>query len=319
MSAGLYDSKLVVDSDLSKLAPKFRTAVEAALTECANRGLDALVYEAYRSQALQARYYARGRTQIPPSQPVTNAPSNLLSWHGYGLAVDVISKAQGWNAGEPWFTQVAAVFKDAGCAWGGDWTQRDQPHFQWGLCKPSPSPLAREIVASQGVRGVWIAVGADDADNADVIARLALNPYARQAATILAARFPNVTFTSGRRSVKEQTAAMAGNIVLDRNYVRGTYKQTAISLTCQKWVDDNPAITNTSVVAAKLLEIFNSFPPAQVALFSRHLSGDAFDVEPVPIGGEPIMAFMQKLPNLDLFLSKEGSLDRWHAQFLSSG
>ena len=67
---------------------------------------------------------------VPPDRPVTNTPSDLYSWRGYGLAVDVISKAQHWAAPESWFRQLAAVFKKHGCSWGGDWTQRDLPHFQ---------------------------------------------------------------------------------------------------------------------------------------------------------------------------------------------
>lgn len=58
--------------------------VAAAIQECRAAGLDTFVYEAYRSQELQALYYARGRTIIPPVKPVTNAANNLYGWHGYG-------------------------------------------------------------------------------------------------------------------------------------------------------------------------------------------------------------------------------------------
>ena len=68
---------LIVSRDLELLAPKFRIAVQAAVAECRAAGLDAWVFEAYRSQELQALYYARGRTVIPPPRTVTNAPTNL--------------------------------------------------------------------------------------------------------------------------------------------------------------------------------------------------------------------------------------------------
>lgn len=97
MSAGRDDSKLTVNRDLTLLAPKFREAVEQAIADCKVRGYDAYVYEGYRSLELQQLYYARGRTIIPPTKTVTNAPSNLYSWHGYCLAVDVISIAHGWD------------------------------------------------------------------------------------------------------------------------------------------------------------------------------------------------------------------------------
>jgi peptidoglycan L-alanyl-D-glutamate endopeptidase CwlK len=158
MSSGQNDNIATVSSDLTRLAPKFREAVEAALRDCQERGIDAYVYEAYRSQELQALYYARGRTVIPPVRPVTNAPSNLYSWHGYCLAVDVISRSEYWNVPESWFSNVAQSFFKFGCKWGGDWKQRDLPHFQWGKCKPSPSDTARQIIAAEGMEAVWKAV-----------------------------------------------------------------------------------------------------------------------------------------------------------------
>jgi hypothetical protein len=160
MSAGLSTPSAVVHSDLTELAPGFEAAVRQALEACRAQQLPAVVYEAYRSQELQALYYARGRTQIPPWHTVTNARSNLYSWHGYGLAVDVIHETLEWDAPEAWFAQVASCFRAAGCRWGGEWKMRDLPHFQWGLCKPSPSDRARALMASGGVRAVWEAVGA---------------------------------------------------------------------------------------------------------------------------------------------------------------
>jgi hypothetical protein len=151
-------------NDVDYLAPLFRAAVERAITECNDpvNNLSAVVYETYRSNELQEVYYARGREVIPPPTPVTNAKTNLYSWHGYGLAVDVIHKTKGWDAGDKWFRDVAEIFKKHGCKWGGDWTSPDRPHFQWGKCKPSPSPVARELMRTRGVEAVWEAVGAID-------------------------------------------------------------------------------------------------------------------------------------------------------------
>ena len=155
MSAGHADPQLSVSRDLGLLAPKFRQAVESAIAECRAQDCDAYVYEAYRSNALQQIYYARGRSVIPPLRPVTNAASNLHSWHGYGLAVDVISASRGWNQPESWFKKVAGIFYQFDCKWGGDWTKPDLPHFQWGLCKPSPSDQARALLQSGGMESVW--------------------------------------------------------------------------------------------------------------------------------------------------------------------
>jgi hypothetical protein len=149
-----------VDRDLSRLAPAFRRAVEAAIAECRANGLDAFVYEASRSPGLAKLYYARGRTIKPPTKTVTNAPDETFTWHGYRLAVDVLSRARLWDAGDEWFAKVAVIFKRHGLKWGGDWKRKDLPHFQWGKCKPSPSARARELLATEGHTGVWRAVGA---------------------------------------------------------------------------------------------------------------------------------------------------------------
>jgi peptidoglycan LD-endopeptidase CwlK len=159
MSAGVSAESLI-SRDTTLLAPKFWEAVQAALAECATNNLDAFIYEAYRTEQLQSMYYARGRTVIPPTTTVTNASSNLYSWHGFGLAVDVISRSKEWDAGDAWFAQMGAIFKNHNCKWGGDWKMKDVPHVQWGPCKPSPSDNARAILASSGVQGVWEAVGA---------------------------------------------------------------------------------------------------------------------------------------------------------------
>ena len=167
MSAGAADAianfhaaNRTADPEL--LAPLFRAAVDAAIAECNSpaNALDAIVYETYRSNELQVVYYARGRTVRPPVTPVTNAMNHLYSWHGFGLAVDVIHRTKQWGPGDAWFERVAEIFKRNGCKWGGDWKQRDLPHFQWGLCRPSPSDEARAMMRTGGVLAVWQAVGA---------------------------------------------------------------------------------------------------------------------------------------------------------------
>ena len=160
MSAGATTSTLMPNRDVAVLAPRFRVAVERAIRAANEQGLDAIVYETYRSQQLQEAYFERGRSQVPPTAPVTNARSNLYSWHGFGLAVDVISKTKEWDVGPDWFARVAEHFRAESCRWGGEWKTKDLPHFQWGACKPSPSDVARQLYASGGLEAVWDAVGA---------------------------------------------------------------------------------------------------------------------------------------------------------------
>jgi peptidoglycan L-alanyl-D-glutamate endopeptidase CwlK len=156
-----------VHRDLDECAPKFAAAVRAGVQACRAHGLDAIVWEAYRTPELQLVYWHRGRpptTEYPG--PVTWAKSNLYSWHGYGLAVDVISECKHWKAGDAWFAAVAEEMKQHALDWGGDWKHRpDGPHFQWGTLKPTPSDRARALIqpgstlAAQ-MQLVWREVGA---------------------------------------------------------------------------------------------------------------------------------------------------------------
>ena len=168
MSARSSDTALMVNRDLDRLAPEFASAVRSAITECnagAKGGLRAMVYEGYRSAELQSLYYQRGRKIIPPSKPVTYAPSNLHSWHGFGLAVDVVHRDLFWEppGGVAWFQKVAAIFDKHGCTWGGRWTKPDPPHFQWGRCPPSPSDTVRSKFQDEGLQVVWELLEATEA------------------------------------------------------------------------------------------------------------------------------------------------------------
>ena len=159
MSSG-FSNDPQVQSSLSLLAPKFAIAVQSALRDANTDGMDAYVYESLRSDALAKLYYARGRTIIPPTTTVTNAPDSSWTWHGYSLAVDCISKSKQWDQPESWFKALSVHFARYGCKWGGDWKMKDLPHFQWGICKPSPSSVARTLLATSGMSSVWSAVEA---------------------------------------------------------------------------------------------------------------------------------------------------------------
>lgn len=140
------------DRDLTKLAPRFGLAVLNAMNECWRNGFDPIIHEGQRSDDLQRHYYARG---------VSKARSSLQSWHGYGLAVDVISKRHAWGAPVDWWEGVAAIFKRHGLDWGGDWKRFvDKPHFQWGTLRASPSHRAVKLLREGGVEAVWREVGA---------------------------------------------------------------------------------------------------------------------------------------------------------------
>jgi hypothetical protein len=90
---------------------------------------------------------------------------------------------------------------------------------------------------------------------------------------------------------------MASNIVSsnDRNWIKDTYK-AATAL--QSWVD-----------------VLDAMSDQDKGKVSKHLSGDAFDVQPQAKDGATIKGDIKKLPGLTKFLDREGGLERWHAQF----
>ena len=70
---------------LDVLAPKFRAALEAVLAQLP----DAIVAETLRTPERQAYLYGFGRDYDDDRGIVTQAPTHLTSWHGYGLAADI--------------------------------------------------------------------------------------------------------------------------------------------------------------------------------------------------------------------------------------
>jgi len=162
VSAGIdhADTDALVCSTLDGMPPKMRAAVEAALRECNDERLDAVLYESHRSEELQQIYYRRGRTEIPPDYTVTNVASAKYGWHFYWLAVDVISASRRWSVTADWRRRVTAIFKKHGLSAGAEWPHPDDPHYQWGKCRRSPSEECRALYAEGGLEAVWRAVGA---------------------------------------------------------------------------------------------------------------------------------------------------------------
>lgn len=148
------------------------------------------------------------------------------------------------------------------------------------------------------------------------IEALNLSDVARNAAYALKARCPQVIFTSGRRDKNGQASAMAYNVVRDRNFIGETYHSDA-GAACQQWVDNNADKVTQSDIAAGLAGVLNSLPDSVLAHLSKHLSGDAFDVQPVDpaSGGQAIIQAINGLAGLTKFLTSEGGMIRWHAQF----
>ena len=149
------------------------------------------------------------------------------------------------------------------------------------------------------------------------IADLDLGASAKAAAEDLLAQFPSdVKFTSGRRSIAEQASAMAPNVVANRRWIEQTYKASPQRTALQKWVDDHPTATTEAAISAGLEGVMKKWTEAEQRNFSRHITGDAFDVQPVAGDtGEKIKQAIAKLPKLHWHAFSEGGLVIWHAQF----
>ncbi len=144
------------------------------------------------------------------------------------------------------------------------------------------------------------------------IEELQLEAVARKAATILHNKYPQLQFTSGRRSIFQQAHAMARNVVLNRKWIGQTYLAGA---KLQRWVDTHPGAKTVDAITAGLEQTLKTKPEAEFLKISRHLTGKAFDVKPVTANAKKIKADILQLPGLHKFLDKEGGLVRWHAQF----
>src|SRR5260370_10890688 len=146
------------------------------------------------------------------------------------------------------------------------------------------------------------------------IEELQLEPVAEEAARLLQQKHPNIEFTSGRRTIRQQAHAMAANIVLlkDRQWIGKTYLAGS---KLQKWVDDHPNAVTIDQITDGLEKTIDAMPETELLKISRHLTGRAFDIRPVTNNAAMIESDIRTLPGLQKFLDKEGDHVRWHAQF----
>jgi len=144
-----------------------------------------------------------------------------------------------------------------------------------------------------------------------LIDKLQLSPVAQNAAYTLKRLHPAVVFTSGRRTRADQARVMASNVMQNRFWIARTYMDSAAARACQRWVDHHPT-ANLERMQEGLTIVLVTFTDEQLVKLSRHLNGDAFDVQPVP--DRSILVSMRALPGTGKVLDHEGGLTRWHWQ-----
>jgi hypothetical protein len=173
---------------------------------------------------------------------------------------------------------------------------------------PAPQTPTRLIAAA--------AAGSSGHEVDAAIEALALRGRARIAAYALKKAHPTVVFTSGRRSLIDQARAMAQNVSKNRKWISETYAASTLGARCQRWLDINAKKTSQADIQQGLLDVLKAATDTERGHLSKHLSGDAFDVQPVTDDAEAIKRTLRKLVKpRGRFLDVEGGLVRWHAQF----
>lgn len=171
-----------IDRDPKALFPAFAETIQRFIAAWnLNNPLQPVqIFEAMRTRARQAELYAMGRTRPsnnrcvhqgkarefgtcpihPLGATVTNAPEGM-SWHNYGLAVDIVFDADpvkpglqaSWEAKFPW-DKLGALGMRMGLEWAGAWkTFREMPHFQ--DTKGLNLTEANELFRVGAMRAVW--------------------------------------------------------------------------------------------------------------------------------------------------------------------
>lgn len=141
--------------------------------------------------------------------------------------------------------------------------------------------------------------------------QLGLRGTALQAARDYEARYPDVVFTSGRRSLQDQARAMAQNVVVNRQWIGQTYKAAG---KLQAWVDAHPEAKSHASTEAGLLSVLQGMTDDERARVSCHLSGDAFDVKPDNDKGKDDYLKSLAVQYGGKYLDTEGGLRRRHWQ-----
>lgn len=156
------------DADPTHLAPWFA----AKLTRVIDRANVQLavhsylfrfaLFEGWRSNERQQWLYGSSRTYR--GRWLTNAQSCFKSWHGFGLASDVVPRvllADGSLGDFTWDVPagVWAILYDAavaeGCTTGLHWHSVDEDHVQPDNVKTTPSPAALAYYHTGGLAEVW--------------------------------------------------------------------------------------------------------------------------------------------------------------------
>ena len=147
---------------LNTLDPIVAAKLDLTVRECAEAGIEMLVYCTLRTCKEQARLYARGRTMehivkkaaslayrgfgflaqamedvAPVAGPIVTYAGPGESWHQFGLAADCVPMVDGkclWDARAHEWQVYGRIAEKNGLQWAGNWTRgREFPHVQFAM------------------------------------------------------------------------------------------------------------------------------------------------------------------------------------------
>lgn len=153
---------------LDLIAPWFQELLMRTITR-GNELLEAHGYyyrfqpfETRRTDARQRWLYGASRTYR--GGWLTNASSCYASWHGYGLAADVVPRilhSDGsagdftWDIPPGVWALLHQAASEHGCTTGLHWHSQDADHVQPANIRISPSIIALNTMHRGGVEAVW--------------------------------------------------------------------------------------------------------------------------------------------------------------------
>lgn len=145
---------------------------------------------------------------------------------------------------------------------------------------------------------------------------LDFSPEFRPIVNALLAAVPSLKITSGRRTLTNQLEAMLINEAQSPGYIAKTYIQTPLIKWLVKKVkqDKNVRMTPARRALGYTFDIEDKFSHADQQRLSRHIVGEAVDFQPgTPAEEAAILKVLATMPPTK-FLTREGSLTRWHVQ-----
>ena len=166
----------ISEQRLASCHPLLQDKVRAAALECEAQGVYIRVTSGLRTYAEQdalffACHHPDGTRDF--SKPWKTNARGGWSNHNFGMAVDVVPSMHGkdvpfvpdWTEVHPAFQIMIRAMKAQGLAWGGDWKQKDDDHFQLADVEVTPTAENRTEYAQGGLPAVWSAYKDDDLSN----------------------------------------------------------------------------------------------------------------------------------------------------------